>query len=487
MLVDISEDFAQLNTGAGTTGSTTASYQLVPGVADFEHIRKDPRLPCYRFGNRTRNQAFSGRTESLRKVEEHLLPVQLTQDSNGIDDLKSFAICGMGGLGKSEIATEFMYKHHADFDAVFWLQADQATTLQNGFSHMAVELGLEETESKDQDVSIDLVKAWLAQPVRKHEQAENADGNLARWLIIFDNVDDPEDLNDYWPQFGRGSVLITSRDPTSKRNVYSRDKGSSGIDLPPLTNEEGAKLLIMLTDNDSTAFEQALAVTTRLEGLPLGIIQMAGVINRRDYTFEEFLRHYNDKSFADLHALSPGWRDQVYTHNLASVFALEQLAGDSASAATLLDLLSVLHADAIPETLFMSGNNRVVLTGFPTDEESYHQARLDLTRRSLVTRNKQQLELRVHRVTQDVARAKWSTERLQNVFNAAVHLVSAIWPFPTMAERHNVLRWQACEDLLPHVVRMHELYGFFVVKDKLFGGSEAFARLLTDAAGLVFN
>lgn len=423
----------------------------------------------------------------MRKVEEHLLPIPHTQDLNGVDDLKSFAICGMGGLGKSEIATEFMYKHHMEFDAVFWLQADQATTLQNGFSHMAVELGLEETESKDQDVSIDLVKAWLAQPVRKHEQTENADGNLARWLIIFDNVDDPEDLNDYWPQFGRGSVLITSRDPTSKHNVYSRDKGSSGIDLPPLTNEEGAKLLMRLTDNDSAAFDQALAVSQRLEGLPLGIIQMAGVINRRDYTFEEFLRHYNEKSFADLHALNPGWRDQVYTHNLASVFALEQLSRDSVSAATLLDVLSVLHADAIPETLFTSGTEQVMLTNFPTNEEEYQQARLDLTRRSLVTRNKQQLELRIHRVTQDVARAKLSNERLRNVFNAAVHLVSAVWPFPTMAERHNISRWQACEDLLPHVVRMHELHGFFLAKDKLFGGSEAFARLLTDAAGSVSN
>lgn len=45
------------------------------------------------------------------------------------EGLKQFALYGMGGLGKTEIATEFTFRHKEAFDAVFWIRADDPAKL----------------------------------------------------------------------------------------------------------------------------------------------------------------------------------------------------------------------------------------------------------------------------------------------------------------------------------------------------------------------
>lgn len=40
-------------------------------------------------------------------------------------EVRQFALCGLGGVGKTEIAREFALRHKYAFDAIFWVTADE--------------------------------------------------------------------------------------------------------------------------------------------------------------------------------------------------------------------------------------------------------------------------------------------------------------------------------------------------------------------------
>lgn len=462
----------------GTHGSTTASFQIISVVSDFTEARRTPKLPCYIHRGHTRNQRFFGRMDVLAVLADVLLPSVPLNEEEGASALRTYCLCGLGGIGKSEIAAEFMFANKSRYDAIFWLQADNTTKLREGFSQIATELGLEDAAgAKDQIASISLVKNWMANPlidpnVPDHEKE-------AKWLLIFDNVDDPDDLNDYWPQFGRGSVLITSRDPFAKSNVYS---SVQGMDLSPFSDHEAAIFLISLTQEESDANgvipNSALAVARKLGGLPLGLMQMAGIINRRDYTFEEFLKKYDEK-LIEMLSSNVGRRPEGYPHTIASVWALERLNKTSAS---LLDVLALLDPDCIQEDMLRKGDYGPNLPSYSISDDSYQDARADLTKRSLITRNKKTQELRLHRLTQDAARAKMSSEYFLSIFVSVIHMLSSIWPYAPLGQRHDISRWPLCESLIPHVIRLYEYYTSFRLPDNVIETVMPLAEILTDSA-----
>lgn len=79
------------------------------------------------------------------------------------------------------------------------------------------------------------------------------------------------------------------------------------LSFSPMTRP---RFLINLTDieaDTANASPEALAVAHRLEGLPLRFTQMAGLINRKDCTIDEFLRQYEERKFAELHRQRAKW------------------------------------------------------------------------------------------------------------------------------------------------------------------------------------
>lgn len=226
-----------------------------------------------------------------------------------------------------------MTTYKLSFDAVFWIQADDVTKLKEGFSQIAIMLNLEDKgEAKDQVVSTNLVKHWLDSPTRDldAEIGSNSEVDEADWLLIFDNVDNIEDLREFWPEFAkRGSVLLTSRDPLANINIYTE---TAGIDLEPFGNEEAARFLVNLTykanlDGDAQVPNEAKAVIERFGGLPLALEQMASVMQRKGLDFSEFLKKYDsEKHLRELTTQSVrkiGFNSRgSYSHTLKTVWAL---------------------------------------------------------------------------------------------------------------------------------------------------------------------
>lgn len=424
-----------------------------------------------------RNRNFFGRQDVLSAIDEALFSPTDTV-SYGDAEARTFAICGPGGMGKTQVAAEFAHTRRERFDAVFWMHADSSLKLRDEFSRLAIALGLvaeDSADARDHAITRDLVKGWLANPIKSISPSDDVVGsdNQATWLLIFDNVDDADALEDFWPIDGPGCVLFTSRDSLAKNSTYL---ANTGVDLQPLGAGEAAAFLEKLTKKKG----DSSGIHARLGGLPLAITQMASIIIRRDLTYAEFVECYDEVSGHDelFQERYDKHQSSSYKETIWSVWALESLRHSK----PLLDVISMLDPDGTWEHTLMNPPAELpLLKSYPRTAFAYQKARTELLQSSLVSRDNSTQRLVVHRLIQDTTRAKMSREHFYEAFSSALNLVAFAWPFEGLAWRHAVSRWRVCEELFPHVVSLHRLGADIELEKGDIETNLLFCKLLTDA------
>jgi hypothetical protein len=180
---------------------------------------------------------------------------------------------------------------------VLWVNAEKGVDMDISFSDIAVKLGLNGAELHGDPLKTRLLVARWLQKAGKSAPFWVCTAVLTfifhgpdyDWLIIFDNVEDPGDLQSSWPTGSRGSVLVTSR----MELPYGPIEG--GTVLPPFSVEEGSKCLIKIVYRDTCSNEEresAEAFSEELGGLPLALALMGTKIRRLSKTVTKSLNQY---------------------------------------------------------------------------------------------------------------------------------------------------------------------------------------------------
>ncbi|MEL6777483.1 MAG: toll/interleukin-1 receptor domain-containing protein, partial [Cyanobacteria bacterium J06597_16] len=403
-----------------------------------------------------RNAFFTGRETVLNDLRSQL--------ADGGAAAIAQAISGLGGIGKTQTAVEYAYRHRDDYTAVFWVRAETVAEMQTGFVEIARLLGLPEKDAKDPNDTVQAVRRWL----------EGHGG----WLLVFDNADQPGQLKDFRPRQGVGNggvqhILLTSRAQTFDSVGIARP-----VSLAKMPEEEAVEFLFRRTgrdiEEDSAEKAAAAALAKALGYLPLALEQAGAYLLAQQMTFANYLKSYNRRKLGLLAQPVAG----DYPASVATTWALNFQAVEAASqaAADLLRVSAFLSPDGIPYELFEAGSSEMgdalaaALGEMAEDPAAFAEVLAPLTRYSLVRAEPTMQAYSVARMVQEVQKAAL-TEEDRRVW--AVRSIEAIRKaFPAVEYKH----WPRIERLLPHGRVAVQLVSVYQVEAK------AAANLLNETA-----
>lgn len=418
-----------------------------------------PELSNPSFEMYPRNPNFVGRKDVLDSLDANLLPGSEVQRAG----LRSIAINGPSGMGKTETAIEYAHSRGDKFDAVFFVSAGTVWKLAAGFVEISRALQLENEDDgyRDERRSRELVKRWMARPKRTLEGSEDADVGEASWLLILDNVDDESVLADFWPEHGRGAVIVTSRNSSVGDAPFAT---TSTVELQPLSKEDMRDLQGKLW-NPSTQGQNLSrweGLLNDCDGLPLPITLLA-CVERAGHDFQvEPDKKYNQVAkklteknlFAQVVEKEISWEKHAF---IQVMFVLRVVDVLSSPAVALLRVLSFLDPDRIQENVLLEGAERCGMEAYPRTRSGYCKARDELVGLSLVTHNAASEDLRIHRLVQAVVRKALGWGEWKASFNGTIKLLSAVWPFTDFSDRNKPVRWPIYDMYMPHAARAREL------------------------------
>lgn len=384
------------------------------------------------------NPYFSGREETLSQLHE-----QLSQKS-AIAMTQVQAVSGLGGIGKTQTAVEYAYRYYKEvYSTVLWVSADTKATLETDYAAIAEQLALPNVHQLKPSEKIVAVRAWL----------NTNDG----WLLVFDNADEPDLLLDWMPGASRGKVLITSRASTLDQLGID-----SPIVLDVLTPTETVELLFKRTGVEKTteAIDDAIALNTELDGLPLALEQASAYIRNQRITIGLYLSAYRKRGLTQLEKAKA--RTGRYPSSVLKTWQLnmESVTAEEPAAAVLLQFSAQLSPEQIPTFIFMGDVSNLCepLKQYVGSASRFEEQLLAanellalLNRYSLVKWDVTGKSYSVHRLVQAVVRSQTEeskiTELLEQVIDAVTYHYSG----------DDYKQWPLCTQLLPHWLHLAQL------------------------------
>lgn len=385
----------------------------------LESLRPKSSEPLGKINNipHPHNPNFTGRKDLLEKLHEALASGEraaFTQTS---------AITGLGGVGKTQLALEYSYRHANDYKVVWWVRSEEPATLAADYAGLAGRLDLPEKDSQDQRVAVEAVRCWLEQN--------------GSWLLVFDNAQNFKDLEDYLPRSGSGHVIITSRN-------QSWGGVARMLNVDMFTPAESVEFLRSRTGQEDE--DSANALAEALGNLPLALEQAGAYIQETGISLSAYLKLFQERQ---RELLSRGKPD-AYPDTVATTWALsfQKAREEVPASADLLNLCAFLAPDDIPKSLLTDGFEHLpeTLASTVADEMALNDAIAALKRYSLMTVADDTLS--VHRLVQAVARDRLSDEERKKWAEAAVQLVGIAFP----SKSDDVRTWPMCSVLLPHAL-----------------------------------
>ena len=380
-----------------------------------------------------RHTCFKGRDDDLDNLRDLLV--------NGKKTALTQVIRGLGGIGKTQTAVEYAYRHKDDYKAILWVKAETELDIRQDMAEIARELKLADAEAKPDDAARAL-KIWLER--------------TSDWLLVFDNADHPKLLKPVMPRASDGHVLLTSRASASEFDALHI---RSSIELPLLSVDHAVEFLLERTERvgcDKGESDAARDLAEELGLLPIALEQAGAYIHELQLSFVGYLDKYRNRK-QRLELLERGRpRMGDYPQSVATTWQVnfEEVEEESKPAADLFRLAAFLGPDNIPFELFLDGasaadcSSAKAVTESDDPDLALREALAKLERFSLVTVNGDEKTFSIHRLVQEAIKHAMNDADRRSWAERAVNMANEAAPDPEFE------KWDLYRRLTRHAVAM---------------------------------
>lgn len=366
-----------------------------------------------------RNKNFTGREAILRQLRAGV--------ATDVTAVVPHALHGFGGVGKTQIAIEYAYRYQSDYDVVWWISADQPGLVRSSLAALAPHLDLPPPIA----TGIDQATTAVLDALRRGDP-------YGRWLLIFDNADQPEDINDIIPR-GPGHVLITSRNhrwqsvvDTVLVDVFSRAESVAFLNK---------RVPNAISEPDATQLAQELG------DLPLALEQAGALQAETGMSVDEYLRLLTEQASELLAESKPS--EYPVSMTAAWKLSVTKLNEQLPEAVELLRCCAFFGAEPIPRDVFLRAVPDVQpqLRGLFAKPILLTRAIRELGRFALARIDTVSRTIQVHRLIQALLREELSSAEQERFRHDAHLLLAAAAPRNPDDNAH----WPLYAELAAHV------------------------------------
>jgi tetratricopeptide (TPR) repeat protein len=365
-----------------------------------------------------RNPNFTGRQEFLDQLRQRLA-------AGGTTAVLPAALHGMGGIGKTQIAVEYIYRHLRDYDLIWWIQAAQPAQIRASLTELAQRLRLPGSAEANTAVPVVREALRIGQP-------------FSRWLLVFDSAEAPQTVREFFPPNGPGEILITSRNP-----------GWVGIarplELEVFKRSESVELL--RRRGPEIGDEEADQLGDKLGDLPLAIEQAAAWRAETGMPVREYLRLFDEKVAEILDTSAPA--DYEVSVAAAWNVSFDELQRRNPAAHQLLQICAFFSPEPISRSIFTGVRGISIAAELDSalrDPMQLGRAIRDINRYGLAKIDHRNDTIQLHRLVQLVLVNRMTPQHRAEMRHGAHLLLANLDPNDPIPS----VQWPRYQDILPH-------------------------------------
>jgi tetratricopeptide (TPR) repeat protein/DNA-binding CsgD family transcriptional regulator len=331
------------------------------------NLKRDTTSEVFVYNLPQININFTGRSDDFMAIKNNFL-----KENIGVI---TQAIVGSGGIGKTQLATEFAYRsiNNREYDAVLWITADSYNKINDTYIELADRL----------NINIDNLNSTAIKKVIHNELIERY--KIKKILFILDNVSQEEEIEPFltelrgqWPIDSKTHVLISTR--------------NQHFSFPSLILDVFTQKEALLFIKKHLAYENEQNIIKLIELLhyyPLALEQAVGYIKQHT-NIKDYIEMYNNKTQRYLNLFSGNIDEHQETLWKTVFISLSKLSNN---AKEMLYISTYFESNDIQLDFFNQ---------FTVEQRA--KAIKELREHSFITMSKNRQSFKIHILVQEIIR-----------------------------------------------------------------------------------